>query len=70
MMNEIGDRVLVQCYTSFGVDHYETVMSHEKKFDEYTGEPYVILVMESGYRFHAENSGALTPPTMYYIEVD
>jgi len=63
-----GDRVQVECYSGHGDPFVGTIKQIKVKYDEDTGDPYKVIVLNDGHQFDAVSGTAITEPTMYYIE--
>jgi len=65
---KVGDKVLIECYTSMGTGGKEKVTKITTKYNENTGKPYKVIWFGS-HGFSAKTGEAITPPTMYYINM-
>jgi hypothetical protein len=63
---KVGDRVIIECYTSMGDSGQETITKIKTKYNEDTGKPYKVICC-GDREFDARSGAATTPPTMYYI---
>ena len=68
-MIKVGDEVNVECYSALGSGGKATVKEIKTKYNEDNGKPYKVIVIDDGQEFSAEGGEALTPPTMYYIDM-
>ena len=59
---------MVECYSTHGTGGKEKVTRITRKYDENSGKPYKVIWCGK-HGFSAKTGEAITPPTMYYIDM-
>jgi hypothetical protein len=67
---KVGDTVRVEGYTSFCTPYDAKVRDIITKYDEDTGKPYPVYVMNDGDTFDGRDGSAIKGATMYYIDLE
>jgi hypothetical protein len=69
-LTEVVTDDLVWCGgdSGFCQDDIEKVVDVIVKYDENTGIPYNVIILNGDRRFDSRNGVALNPPTAYYIK--
>lgn len=63
---EVGDKVMVECFSGLGTGGPDTITSAEIRYHSKTGEPYRVVFCEE-HMFDDKTGNALSAPTAYYI---
>jgi len=70
---KVGDKVYMDCQVgcSMGASStgYVTIKAFKTKYNESTGKPYPVIVIEGGQEFHGEKGYAITTPWAYLLRL-